>query len=164
MSPKRVRRFQAQKVAPVAQHHVSFKGQLGKQSCPEFCSRLWLADDKGARCAYVHDIVFAQLLCENAGAKCSVSANIDAPKEDNESHTPDYEEKSQDALWRLRFSEAIGVELAAIFEMVRRTRNEAGHPTGKNIERQEAEALLLLLPTHIKALYAVIEWLKTTKL
>jgi hypothetical protein len=61
-------------------------------------------------------------------------------------------------------SEAIGVELAAIFEMVRRTRNEAGHPTGKNIERHEAEALLLLLPTHIKTVYAVIEWLKTTKL
>jgi hypothetical protein len=61
-------------------------------------------------------------------------------------------------------SDAIGVELAAIFEMVRRTRNEAGHPTGKNIERHEAEALLLLLPTHIKTVYAVIEWLKTTKL
>lgn len=61
-------------------------------------------------------------------------------------------------------SEAIGVELTAIFEMVRRTRNEAGHPTGKNIERHEAEALLLLFPTHIKTVCAVVEWLKTTKL
>jgi hypothetical protein len=60
--------------------------------------------------------------------------------------------------------EAIGVELTAIFEMVRRTRNEAGHPSGKKIERHEAEALLLLFPTHIKTVYAVIDWLKTTKL
>jgi hypothetical protein len=60
--------------------------------------------------------------------------------------------------------EAIGVELAAIFEVVRRTRNESGHPTGIKIDRHEAEALLLLFPTHIKTVYAVIDWLKTTSL
>ena len=70
----------------------------GKQSRPEFCSRLWLANDKGSRRAYVHDIVFAQLPCEDAGAKGSVSAYINAAKEDDESHTPDYEGKIQDAL------------------------------------------------------------------
>jgi len=61
-------------------------------------------------------------------------------------------------------SEAIGVEFTAIFEMVRRTRNGAGHPTGTNIERHEAEALLLLFPTHVKTVYAVIGWLKTAEI
>jgi hypothetical protein len=109
LSPKRIRRFQAQKVAPVAQHHVRFEWQLGKQSRPEFCTRLWLADDKGSRRAYVHDIVFAQLPCEDAGAKGSVSANINAAKEDDESHTLDYEEKSQDALGPLAFATVHGL-------------------------------------------------------
>ena len=76
---------------------------------PKFCSRLWLADDKGSRRAYVHDIVFAQLPCEDAGAKGSVSANINAAKEDDESHTPDYEEKSQDALCPLMFATVHGL-------------------------------------------------------
>jgi hypothetical protein len=58
---------------------------------------------------------------------------------------------------------AIGIELTSIFEIVRRTRNEAGHPTGRDIQRHEVEALLLLLPTHIKTVYALIAWLKITK-
>jgi hypothetical protein len=31
-------------------------------------------------------------------------ANINTAKEDDESHTPDYEEKSQDTLWPLMFA------------------------------------------------------------
>ena len=46
---------------------------------------------------------------DTAPAKGSVSANINAAKEDNESHTPDYEEKSQDALWLLRFATVHGL-------------------------------------------------------
>ena len=66
---------------------MCFKWELGKQSRPELRSRLWLTDDEGSRGAYVHDIVFAQFPCENAGAKGSMSANVDAAKEDDESHT-----------------------------------------------------------------------------
>jgi hypothetical protein len=39
----------------------------------------------------------------------------------------------------------VGVELAGIFELIRKTRNEAGHPTDRIIEQEEADALLLLL-------------------
>lgn len=60
--------------------------------------------------------------------------------------------------------ESVGLELNAIFEMTRRTRNEAGHPTGRSIERHEAEALLLLFPTHVKKSYELIAWLGRTKL
>jgi hypothetical protein len=60
--------------------------------------------------------------------------------------------------------ESVGVELAGVFELVRKTRNEAGHPTGRSIEREEAEALLLLFPTYSKTVYALIGWLATQQL
>jgi hypothetical protein len=64
----------------------------------------------------------------------------------------------------IRLRESVGVELAGVFELVRKTRNEAGHPTGRSIEREEAEALLLLFPAHAKTVYALIEWLATQQL
>lgn len=63
-----------------------------------------------------------------------------------------------------RLRESVGVELAGVFELVRKTRNEAGHPTGRSIEREEAEALLLLFPTYAKTVYAVIGWLANQEL
>jgi hypothetical protein len=60
-----------------------------------------------------------------------------------------------------KLRESVGVELAGVFELVRKTRNEAGHPTGRGIEREEAEALLLLFPTYSKTVYTLIEWLAT---
>ena len=60
--------------------------------------------------------------------------------------------------------ESVGVELAGVFELVRKTRNEAGHPTGRSIEREEAEALLLLFPAYAKTVYALIGWLATQRL
>jgi hypothetical protein len=81
---------------------VRLEWQPGKQSRPEFCSRLWLANDKGSRRAYVHDIVFAQLPREDARAKGSVSANINAAKEDDESHTRIMKKKAETRYGRLR--------------------------------------------------------------
>ena len=63
-----------------------------------------------------------------------------------------------------RLRESVGVELAGVFELVRKTRNEAGHPTGRSIEREEAEALLLLFPTYSKTVYTLIGWLATQRL
>lgn len=56
-------------------------------------------------------------------------------------------------------SESIGVELSGVFELIRRTRNSGGHPSGKHIAREEAEALLLLFPGYAKTVYSVIAWL-----
>ncbi len=46
-----------------------------------------------------------------------------------------------------------------IYDLIRRTRNDAGHPTGKRIGRDEAHALLLLFPTYCKTVHDLIEWL-----
>ena len=48
-----------------------------------------------------------------------------------------------------------------IYDLIRRTRNEAGHPTGKRMERFETHALLLLFPTYCKTVHQVMAWLST---
>ena len=55
--------------------------------------------------------------------------------------------------------EDITAELTGIFDMIRKTRNEAGHPTGRKVEREEAFALLQLFRLYCDAGYAVIQWL-----
>jgi hypothetical protein len=46
-----------------------------------------------------------------------------------------------------------------IYDLIRRTRNDAGHPTGKRMERYETHALLLLFPTYCKTVHDLMEWL-----
>jgi hypothetical protein len=55
--------------------------------------------------------------------------------------------------------EDITAELAGIFDLIRKTRNEVGHPTGRKIEREEAFALLQLFPSYCNISYEVIRWL-----
>ena len=47
----------------------------------------------------------------------------------------------------------------AICDLIRRTRNDAGHPTGKRMERYETHALLLLFPTYCKTVHDLMDWL-----
>ncbi len=56
--------------------------------------------------------------------------------------------------------DSIDIELDGIFQMIRRTRNDAGHPTGIVIERSEANALLQLFPVYARSAYALMAWLK----
>lgn len=56
--------------------------------------------------------------------------------------------------------EDITAELAGIFDLIRKTRNEAGRPTGRGIEREEAFALLQLFPSYCAVSYFVVDWLK----
>ncbi len=60
--------------------------------------------------------------------------------------------------------DSIGAELGGIFQIIRRTRNDAGHPTGKVIERDEANALLQQFPVYAKSAYALMAWLKSAKI
>ena len=46
-----------------------------------------------------------------------------------------------------------------IYDLIRRTRNDAGHPTGKRMERYETQALLLLFHTYCKTVHGVMDWL-----
>jgi len=59
---------------------------------------------------------------------------------------------------------SVGTELAGIFELIRKTRNDAGHPTGRSIRKEEAFALLQLFPPYAKTVYALIEWLQANSL
>jgi hypothetical protein len=52
-------------------------------------------------------------------------------------------------------------QIDGIYDLIRRTRNEAGHPTGRRLEREEAHALLLLFPTYCKTVHDLMEWLAT---
>jgi hypothetical protein len=51
-----------------------------------------------------------------------------------------------------------------IYDLIRRTRNDAGHPTGRRMERDETHALLLLFPTYCKTVHDLIEWLATNQI
>lgn len=51
-------------------------------------------------------------------------------------------------------------QLAFLVEFIRLQRSDAGHPTGKTIERERAYANLVVFPTYIKKVYALIDWLK----
>jgi hypothetical protein len=55
--------------------------------------------------------------------------------------------------------DGLDVELNAIFDFIRNQRNDAGHPTGKPIERERAYANLVVFPTYAKKVYALIHWL-----
>jgi hypothetical protein len=57
--------------------------------------------------------------------------------------------------------EDIRAELSGAFDLIRKTRNDAGHPTGRQISREEAYSLLLLFPQYCQVAYQTINWLKT---
>jgi hypothetical protein len=56
--------------------------------------------------------------------------------------------------------DSLDVALNAVFAMLRINRNEAGHPTGKTVRREEAYASLTVFPTYLKRVYDLINWLK----
>jgi len=68
------------------------KWQLPEQFGTKLCLRAVLSNDKRACGTYIHDIIFAQFSCQHAWPKPSVSANIDASEENDESHSGDYRE------------------------------------------------------------------------
>lgn len=60
--------------------------------------------------------------------------------------------------------EDVKAELMGNFHIIRVTRNEAGHPTGREISREEAFNLLLLFPQYCEATYFAIGWLAKQRL
>lgn len=55
--------------------------------------------------------------------------------------------------------EDVKAELSGIFDLIRKTRNDAGHPTGRVISRDEAFGILLLFPLYCKTAYGAMAWL-----
>lgn len=58
-------------------------------------------------------------------------------------------------------ADGLDITLNAVFEMIRSQRNDAGHPTGKDVHREQTYASLVILPTYLKKVYKLIDWLKT---
>ena len=50
------------------------------------------------------------------------------------------------------------VILDRIFDLIRTTRNEAGHPTGKPLERETVHANLLLFPSYCRRVYGLMDY------
>ncbi|WP_414755913.1 hypothetical protein [Anabaena sp. CCY 9910] len=54
--------------------------------------------------------------------------------------------------------------LIGLFSIIRSTRNDAGHPTGKEIRREPLYAYLVTFPEYLKKVYELINWLSTNKI
>ncbi len=91
---------------------MRFEWQLAQQCSTEICSRPRPTNDKGARRAYIHDIVVAQFPSEEAGAEGSVPAHIDPSEENNESHPRIMKKKAERRYGRLRLQSASAAQLA----------------------------------------------------
>ena len=70
-----------------AEHNFRFEWQLPEQFSTELCWRSGLPNNKCPCRTHIYDTIVAQLSCKDAWAKRPVSANIDAPEENDESHT-----------------------------------------------------------------------------
>jgi hypothetical protein len=51
-----------------------------------------------------------------------------------------------------------------IYNLIRRSRNESGHPTGKRLDRSDAHALLLMFPSYCKTGHELIDWLSKNRI
>ena len=69
-------------------------------------------------------------------------------------------EPNQEALASHLSQEDVKVELSGIFGLIRKTRNDAGHPTGREISRDEADSILRVFPVYCKTAYATLGWLE----
>jgi hypothetical protein len=50
--------------------------------------------------------------------------------------------------------------IGGIYDLIRQTRNEAGHPTGRKLERYESHALLLMFSAYCRTAHELMDWLK----
>lgn len=61
-------------------------------------------------------------------------------------------------------AENLETHLDSIFQVIRVTRNEVGHPTGKTLHRGEVFVRLQLFIEYTKIVYQLIDWLKVNQL
>lgn len=61
-------------------------------------------------------------------------------------------------------ADGLDITLNAVFEMIRSQRNDAGHPTGREVSREQTYASLVIFPAYIKKVYDLIHWLGTAQL
>lgn len=97
-------------------------------------------------------------------------------------HKQDYEKQTKSfmiahkwkALWKrleplspslpIHLRDDLGTILERVFDLIRTTRNDAGHPTGKKIEKEAIHANLLLFPSYCKRVYGLITHFSSTQI
>jgi hypothetical protein len=57
--------------------------------------------------------------------------------------------------------EGVETVLLGVFEMIRMNRNDAGHPTGRNMDKEVIYAHLQVFVTYCKKIYQLIDAIKT---
>jgi hypothetical protein len=57
--------------------------------------------------------------------------------------------------------DALDIQLSGIFTLIRFSRNDAGHPTGRKVDRDLAHGNLLLFPQYCRRVYELIGYFKT---
>jgi hypothetical protein len=50
-----------------------------------------------------------------------------------------------------------------VFTLLRSFRNEAGHPTGTRVDREQAYANLQVFPHYLATVYGLIRWLDANR-
>jgi hypothetical protein len=80
--------------------------------------------------------------------------------------------RKYDALWKRleplatglprELGEDLHTNLDRVFDLIRTTRNSAGHPTGKKVERDTMRANLILFPSYCRRVYGLIDHFKVT--
>jgi|Deesub1362A_J573_1020465.scaffolds.fasta_scaffold03420_7 hypothetical protein len=63
----------------------------------------------------------------------------------------------------LELQDALDIQLSGIFTLIRYSRNDAGHPTGRTVDRDVAYGNLLLFPQYCKRAYDLIDYFQTTQ-
>jgi len=70
----------------------------------------------------------------------------------------------RDELLRLNLpselKDALDIQLSGIFTLIRYSRNDAGHPTGRIVDRDMTHGNLLLFPQYCKRVYELIDYFK----
>lgn len=88
-------------------------------------------------------------------------------------HGKGAKQKHEELMTRLKspvtsFPKSLGMNLeqhlGGIYDLIRQTRNDTGHPTGRKLERYETNALLLLFSTYCKTAHELMDWLGKNKI
>lgn len=58
-------------------------------------------------------------------------------------------------------SDDLEVILDRVFDLIRATRNAAGHPIGKTVDRNTVRANFILFPTYCRRIFELIDWLQS---
>jgi len=72
--------------------------------------------------------------------------------------------KEKKDIFPRQMSEDVDTNLSGIFNLIRKQRNDAGHPSGKTIQREEAFANLQLFPSYVKYVYDIIKFCEENKI